>query len=87
GKMDKIFSARLDESIIHHISNLARQLNTSKKQIIEKAIILFASKIENEHNTDVFKQTFGSWHREESANQLVKKARDIFNNSMHRYDD
>jgi len=85
--MDKIFSARLDESIVHRISNLARQLNTSKKQIIEKAITLFASKIENEHNTDVFKQTFGSWHREESADQLVKQARDIFNDSMRRHVD
>jgi len=85
--MDKILSTRLDESIVHRISNLARQLNTSKKQIIEKAILLFASKIENEHNTDVFKQTFGSWSRKESADQLVKKARDIFNNSMRRYVD
>ena len=46
--MDKILSARVDESVIQRIGSLARQLNTTKKKIIEGAIILYAEKIEKE---------------------------------------
>ena len=85
--MDKILSTRLDEAIVQRISNLARQLNTSKKQVIEKAILLFALKIEDEKNIDILKQTFGAWNRQKSAEQIVKKVRDKFNSSMRRYVD
>ena len=44
--MDKILSARVDESVIQRIGSLARQLNTTKKKIIEGAITLYAEKIE-----------------------------------------
>lgn len=85
--MDKILSTRLDEAIIQRISNLAKQLNTSKKHVIEKSILLFASKIESEKNTDIMKQTFGSWDRKESAEQIVQKVREQFKASMRRHVD
>ena len=83
--MDKIFSARVDEAVIKQIGNLARQLNTTKKQIIEGAVTMYARRIENEIKQDVFDQTFGAWQREESATETVKKSRKAFQDSMLRY--
>jgi len=83
--MDKILSTRLDESVVHRITSLARKLNTSKKHVIESAIRMFAAKVEDEFETDVFKQTFASWKREESAEQIISKARKEFNRSMQRH--
>ena len=83
--MDKIFSARVDESVIHQIGVLARQLGTTKKSIIEGAIRMYAEKIEGESNIDVLEQTLGAWHRAESTDKTIEKARKVFRNSMHRY--
>jgi len=83
--MDKIFSARVDESVIKQIGNLARQLNTTKKQIIEGAVSMYAQKIEKEINQDVFDQTCGAWQRKEPAAETVNKAREAFQDSMLRH--
>ena len=83
--MDKIISTRLDESIVHRITSLARKLNTSKKHVIESAIRMFAAKVEDELETDVLKQTFASWKREEPAEQILARARKEFNKSMQRH--
>ena len=83
--MDKILSARVDESIISRIGSLARQLHTTKKKIIESAIQMYASKIEEENNLDVLDQTFGAWDREESAQQTVNNVRKAFRDSMLRH--
>lgn len=83
--MDKIFSARLDESVIRRIGVLARQLGTTKKAIIEGAVRLFAEKVEKENNLDVLEQTLGAWDRAESPGKTVKDARKAFRGSMRRY--
>jgi len=83
--MDKILSTRLDESIVHRISHLARELKTSKKQVIESAIRLLAEKVDDDQQTDVFKQTFASWEREDSVKQIISKGRKEFNKSMRRH--
>ena len=82
--MDKILSARVDESVILSITSLARRLNTSKKKIIENAIRLYANKIDQQKNQDVFELTNGAWQREESPRQIVDKARKTFRESMER---
>ena len=46
---------------------------------------MFAAKVEDELETDVFKQTFASWEREESAEQIISKGRKEFNRSMQRH--
>jgi predicted transcriptional regulator len=38
--MDKILSARIDEAVIRQIALLARELNTTKKAVIESAVKL-----------------------------------------------
>ena len=83
--MDKILSARVDESVILSITSLARRLNTSKKKIIENAIRLYANKIDQQENQDVFELTNGAWQREESPSQIVDKARKIFRESMEKH--
>ncbi len=82
--MDKILSARLEESVIQRIGSLARRLRTSKKRIIEDAIQNYADKIDREEKFDIFEQTCGVWRRKESAGQIVEEARKTFRKSMER---
>jgi len=83
--MDKILSARVDEATLRRIGILARRLHTSKKKIIESAVEMYTSKIEEEQNFDLLDQTFGAWHRKESAGQLVDESRKAFRRSMMRH--
>lgn len=82
--MDKIISARIDESIAIRITTLAQQLHTSKKRVIEDAIRSYATTVEKGLDSDVFEQTSGAWARKESGDQLVRKAREAFRRSMRR---
>ncbi len=83
--MDKIFSARVDESTVRRIGILAQRLNTTKKNIIESAIEVYASRIEEEYSLDVLDLTFGAWRREESAPEVVDESRKAFRRSMIRH--
>ena len=80
--MDKVLSARVDESVVRCIGMLANQLNTSKKQVIEGAIRMYAEKIAAEQNLDVLDRTFGAWEREDSAAASVSSARKTFRDAM-----
>lgn len=44
--MDKILSARVDESVVNRIGSLARRLQTSEKKIIESAIERYATQVD-----------------------------------------
>ena len=83
--MDKIFSARVDESVIKQVGILARELNTSKKDIIETAIRLYSKKIGLERKIDVFENTCGVWERSETPQETISIARSAFNKSMERH--
>jgi predicted transcriptional regulator len=52
--MDKILSARVDESVIQQVGILARELNTSKKAIIEAAIKLYSEQTGLEKKNECF---------------------------------
>lgn len=82
--MDKVFSARIDESAAALISSLARQLHSTKKQVLEQAIELFAAKIEKEQDAGILEQSFGAWTRDESAKQTVEASRAAFRGSFER---
>ena len=82
--MDKILSARIDEAVAERIGGLARQLRTSKKSVIERAVALLAAKVEADAGSDVFEQTSGVWKRRESPGRTVRRARDTFRESMER---
>lgn len=83
--MDKIFSARVDESVIKKIGYLARLRNTSKKRIIEEAIETYTAAIEKKTKQDVLGQTHGKWKRQEAPSDTIQKARKTFEKSMKRY--
>lgn len=82
--MDKVFSARVDEAVVGRINSLARQLHSTKKQVIERAVELFARQVERERDTDALEQSFGVWKRDESAQETVETARTAFRRSMER---
>ena len=83
--MDKVFSARVDESILNKIGVLARELHTTKKTIIERAVDLFSEKVEKEQNVDILDLTYGAWDRTESVQATVSEARRAFRDSMTRH--
>jgi hypothetical protein len=82
--MDKVFSTRLDESVAARISGLARRLQTSKKRVIEEAVILLESTLGESHSGGFLDQSFGAWQRDESAQETVEAARSAFRESFER---
>ncbi len=83
--MDKIFSARVDEATIQRIGLLARQLQTSKKNVIERAIVAYSEKVAKEQNFDVLEHTLGAWERDDTPQETVDKARNAFRESMQKH--
>ncbi len=83
--MDKILSARIDEEIIRQIARISQRLKVSKKKVIEDAVRNYVSQIDENQNSDVLKETFGAWSREESLGETVRKSREAFKRSMERH--
>ena len=83
--MDKILSARVDESILRRIGLMAEQMKTSKKTVIENAILLYAEQVETEASIDILDRTLGAWDREESPEETFEKSRTTFHTSMERH--
>lgn len=82
--MDKILSARVDESVIRLIGILAQRQRTTKKAVIESAISAYAKTAEKGSGIDLLEQGFGAWRRRETAEETVEKARKAFRTSMQR---
>ena len=83
--MDKIMSTRMDEAVIQHIGMLAKKLGTSKKAVLENAVRYYAEKIEAEQGLDVLSETFGSWRRDESADETVHSIKEVMRKSQERH--
>jgi hypothetical protein len=83
--MDRIFSARIDEGVVHRISALSHRLRLSKKKVLERAIMLLSDREKNKAADDFLDETFGTWKRKESPAALVATARDTFRKSMERH--
>ena len=83
--MDRIFSARIADRTIRQIGDLSGKLHTSKKAVLEQAVELLEKKIGSEGKTDVFDQTLGAWHRQETPARTVSKAKEVFRKSMERH--
>ncbi len=82
--MDKIFSARLDESIVNQIGVLASELRTSKKAVIENAIVVYSKMVEADKNVDPLERSFGAWKRDEAPTETVRHIRSRMRQSMER---
>jgi len=83
--MDKVLSARVDESVIKKLNMLSRQMNLTKKAILESAILRYAEQIAAENKIDILDITFSSWNRDESVGDTVNRARKAFQTSMERH--
>ena len=83
--MDRILSARVDESIVQQIGVLAEELRISKKAVIENAICLYADKVECDKSVDPLDRTFGAWKRRETPETIVRSSRKVFAESMERH--
>ena len=82
--MEKIISARVDESVAQTIEFLARVMKTTKKNIIEQAINEFAKKQKGQKE-DMLELTHGVWKRCASAETTVLEVRKKFQDSMTRH--
>lgn len=83
--MDKILSARVDESVIRRIGILAQRQGTTKKAVIEAAILAYEKTVKKGVDVDLLEQGFGAWHRKEPVEKTVGEARKAFRNSMQRH--
>jgi len=85
--MDKILSARVDESVVHLLGLLSRQMKKSKKAVLEAAIRSYAENVEEEAAAGrPFERTLGAWSRPgETARQTREKIRAEFRKSMERH--
>jgi len=83
--VDKILSARVDEAVVRRLGMLAHALGTTKKDVLERAILTFSDRIEQEQALDVFLQTCGAWRRDGSPEETVEEARRVFRQGMERH--
>ena len=83
--MDKILSARVDETVLHKISLLAQRLHVSKKKVIEGAVQMYAQRMESTDEMGVFEQTSGAWKRKETIEQTMAHTKTAFRKSMERH--
>lgn len=81
--MDKIFSTRMDEAVVQTLDSLAAALRRPKKRIVEDAIRLYSETIEQV--PDPMELSFGAWERNESAEELHRRARATFEDSFRRH--
>ncbi len=80
--MDRVLSIRVDEEVVQTLDALARTLQTSRKRIVEDAIRLYNETVEQKQ--DPLDQSFGAWRRSEAPDELHRRIRATFEDSMHR---
>jgi predicted transcriptional regulator len=82
--MDKVFSTRISERVLHELDRLCQRLGRTKKQVIEEAIRLRAASAEN-GGRDVWAETCGAWERREKPEKTVQRSRKALESSMTRH--
>ncbi len=83
--MDRVFSARLDETVVDELNRVTKRLGISKKQFLEEAIQLRLSQPSHGGARDLWAATCGAWRRSESPTTTVRRARRAFEASVRRY--
>lgn len=83
--MDKILSARVDESVIKRIGTLSRKLRTTKKSVIEAAVNAYAEQTSHGKGTDPLEATLGAWKRAEPPVETLQRAKTVFRTAMERH--
>jgi predicted transcriptional regulator len=83
--MDKVLSARVDQTVAAQIGSLARRLRTSKKRVIENAVRSYAQELDREQRFDALEASCGAWQRKEPVCRTVERARSAFRRAMERH--
>jgi antitoxin component of RelBE/YafQ-DinJ toxin-antitoxin module len=83
--MDKVFSARLDESAIEEMTRVAKRLGMTKKEFLESAIRLRARDLDAKSGTDVWEETCGAWARDEDPAGTFARSRQEFEAAFRRH--
>ena len=83
--MDKILSARVDESVLMDLTRLSHKLRATKKKILETAIRHYVKEVEEKGGgQDSLQASFGAWKRKESAQSIREHSRKTMNENMRR---
>ena len=82
--MQKIFSARLEESAINEMEKVTRRLGITKRKFLEEAIHKHARELSSKTDGDVWRETLGAWKRKESTAKTVSTVRAVFRKSFER---
>ncbi len=83
--MDKVISARLDESTVDDLERFSRRIGITKKQFLEEAIRLRAQQAGEQENADIWAETSGVWKRKETPEATVRAARKKFKEVFDRH--
>jgi len=83
--MDKVFSTRLDEDLVHHIHRFAKEKGISKKSLMDRALRMYLHQISETVEYDIVSRAFGAWKRKETAEETHALARQVFNQSFTRH--
>jgi Ribbon-helix-helix protein, copG family len=82
--VDKVLSARLEESVIDELDRACKRLGTTKKQFLEEAIRQRAAAVRGATG-DVWDDTSGAWVRREAPETTIRRARRTFESAMARH--
>jgi predicted transcriptional regulator len=82
--MDKIFSTRVDSTVLKLLDELSKRLKKSKKRIIEEAVEQYARDRKDE-GFDILEETSGCWERDEEPEETAEKVRKTFSDAFKRH--
>ena len=83
--MDKVLSARLDETVVDELSRVTKRRGITKKQFLEEAIRAHAGRSEAGAASDVWAETCGMWKRREAPRTTIRRARNALNATITRH--
>jgi hypothetical protein len=83
--MDKVLSARLDETVVDELTRVTKRRGITKKRFLEEAIRKHAARSAGEDAEDVWTETCGAWSRREPVRTTIRRARRATNAAMTRH--
>lgn len=83
--MDRVFSTRLDETIVDELNRETKRLGISKKKFLEDAIHQKIARAGDGDQADLWEETCGAWRRRGSPEATIGRARRAFEASVRRH--
>ncbi len=83
--MDKVFSTRLDESLIKKVDHFIKTRSITKKSLLERALRAYLEEAGSNIDLGLVNQSFGIWKRDEKILETWNQGRSVFNKGFNRY--